>query len=120
MKPFEEYSSQVKPDLQSVVAKLHKELLKIEPAFTHKKAWAGYGYKVGDNYSVLLTEYKDHLKVMIMRGTMLDDPTNLLEGTGTSTRHIKYFSVEDVAAKDLAPFLKQQFVLYESGVRWED
>ena len=116
---MESFINDVKPELREIVLALHENLLEFEPNFEHKKAWSGYSYKIGDNYSVLLVEYKDHIQAMIMRGIMLDDPKKNLEGRGVNTRHIKYHSLEDVSQKDLIPFLEQQRKLYDSGVTWK-
>ena len=115
----QEYVHTLKPDLQPTAKALIDQLMAVEPNFETRKAWAGYGFKQGDNYSCIIAEYKDHLKLMIMRGIMLEDTKQFLEGSGVNTRHIKYYTVDDVTTKDATPFLKQQFKLYADGLRWE-
>lgn len=51
--------------------------------------------------------YKDHVSLEFSQGAFFDDPDGVLEGKGKNRRHLKFTSVEDVAAKVADGFLKQ-------------
>lgn len=114
-----EYIAGLSKELQPIAIALHDVLVAIDSEFEVRKAWAGLGFKQGRNYSCNIVEYKDHIKVMIMRGIMLKDDKGNLEGKGVNTRHIKYFTLEDVKEKDLTPYVKEQLKLYADGLTWE-
>lgn len=50
--------------------------------------------------------YTSHVSVEFTRGADIDDPTCMLEGGGKERRHIKLRSVDDIAAANLATYLK--------------
>jgi len=50
---------------------------------------------------------KNHVTFGFLRGTWLDDPEKLLEGTGKNLRHVKLRSVEDVVRSGLRKLVKQ-------------
>lgn len=51
--------------------------------------------------------YKAHVSCEFSQGASLDDPKQLLEGSGKFRRHLKLRSVEDISAKEYRGFLKQ-------------
>ena len=111
---------QAMPRAQSKIClALHKIMMKLDPEFEVRRAWAGIGYKQGKNYSAVIYSEKDHVKMMIMRGIMLDDKKNRLAGKGINTRHLKFYSLKDVDEEYLTDLITQQLSLYASGVSWE-
>lgn len=104
---------------QKLFTKLHNLLMEIDPDYETKKVWGGWGYKRGNNYSCLAVPYKDHIKLMIWRGIDIDVHTELLEGKGVNTRHIKYFNVDQIKKEPLEAILSEQFKMYDSGIRYE-
>ncbi|MBN2848305.1 MAG: DUF1801 domain-containing protein [Coriobacteriia bacterium] len=55
-----------------------------------------------------LAPHKGWVSLVLFRGTVLDDPEGLLEGTGALVRHVKLRSLEDLVARrePLARLLK--------------
>lgn len=51
--------------------------------------------------------YKQHVHMAFSRGTELQDPKNLLSGTGKQRRHINYASADEVDFAALENFLTQ-------------
>ena len=52
-------------------------------------------------------EYKKHVQLAVSFGAELDDPKNVLDGTGKHRRHVNFSSADDVKPKVLIPLLKQ-------------
>ncbi len=44
---------------------------------------------------------KAHVNLIFLRGTELDDPQKLLEGTGKKGRHVKIKKINEIDSKDL-------------------
>ncbi len=111
--------SQPNPDNRDIFVALQDAMAAYDGDLECKTAWLGIGWKKQSNYLCVATPYKDHVKLMIMRGTLLEDPKQQLEGTGQNTRHIKYFKTTDIDTKYLYDLLDQQATLYASGMKWE-
>ena len=54
---------------------------------------------------------KDHANLGFLRGAELDDPDNLLEGSGVSGRHIKVFAGQPLPRKQIQSLLRQSMKL---------
>lgn len=117
---FSEFVNKLSGDLKPIAHKINDTLLGIQPKYQCKLAWGGWAYHLEGNYSCLLVPYDDHIKLMIMRGRMLTDTDNRLEGSGSNTQHIKFFSVDDVEQTHLKHILDQQFTLFASGIKDEE
>ena len=50
--------------------------------------------------------YKQHVNFGFWRGADLDDPKNLLEGTGEKMRHVKLSSLEDINTDAFTVFVE--------------
>lgn len=117
---IEEFIQKSGPLYGDVIAKLDECLLSIQPDFMPRAAWGGWAYKIGSNYSCMIVRYKDHIKLMIWRGKMLDDKEGRLQGAGSNTQHLRFSNVDDVDRDYLSGLLSQQFELYNSGMSYED
>jgi hypothetical protein len=53
--------------------------------------------------------YKDYVSVEFSNGAGFDDPGGVLEGKGKARRHVKLRTLEDLATRTVAQFLKQAF-----------
>jgi len=51
--------------------------------------------------------HKDHINLQFFRGAELDDPENILEGTGKSMRHIKIYHPDEVNSEIIRLYLKE-------------
>jgi hypothetical protein len=63
--------------------------------------------RIGGVYS-----YENYVSVEFAMGAGLDDPQNLLEGSGKKRRHIKIHTLNDVADKECHGFLTQAVAAY--------
>ena len=51
--------------------------------------------------------HKDHINLQFFRGADLEDPENILEGTGKSMRHIKIYKTDEVDSEVIGRYLKE-------------
>lgn len=117
---FGEFLDSSSSTQKALMREVNTCLMKITPGFTTKQAWGGWAYMVKQNYSCLLVPYKDHVKLMLMRGTLLKDPKSKLKGSGTSTRHVRFDEKADIDCEYLRTLINQQHALYKTGLSWED
>ncbi len=61
--------------------------------------------KMSEAYCYIMPQ-KDRINFGFFRGSALEDPEALLEGTGANMRHVKIRTVEDVSAPALVALLK--------------
>lgn len=61
--------------------------------------------------------YKDHVQLAFSNGTALQDPKNLLTGTGKFRRHINFSDVQDIDPESIAVLVKDaaRYSLSESA-----
>ncbi len=69
--------------------------------------WRRPVYSVGGVLFCYLHETKNHATLGFHRGTSLDDPKGLLEGTGKDMRHIKIRTMDDVDKATFTRLLRQ-------------
>ena len=119
-KTLSEFITVAAKNHKAEVVQLDKCITSLHPHMTAKAAWGSWAYQIEGKYSCMIVPYKDHIKLMIWRGTMLDDPKNLLLGNGINTRHMRFYSNDDVDCDYLSKLLTQQIDLYNSGLEPED
>lgn len=51
--------------------------------------------------------YTQHVQVSFSKGTQLDDPKNLLKGSGKFRRHVNFTSINEVSFADLKNLIIQ-------------
>lgn len=86
-------------------------LLDVCPDFTSVSMYGGTMVEIirGDPKTQIggFFVYKAHVSCEFSHGASLDDPKQLLEGSGKFRKHIKLRSVEDISTKGFRGFLKQ-------------
>jgi len=92
----------------------HKEILttlralieKSVPNATEHFKWSQPVYETKKGFCYLKST-KKHVNLGFMNFGKIDDPENLLEGTGKSMRHIKIRSMEDIREEVFGEMLRQ-------------
>lgn len=110
---FDEILEGRDPDIQRI-ARLARDLIRCtRPTITEvpwaKERSAGYGVgpkKMSEHYCYIAPQ-KAHVNLGFFYGADLDDPSGLLEGTGTSLRHIKLRSTADLKNPALLTLLRK-------------
>jgi hypothetical protein len=78
------------------------------PGVTEGMKWGAPVYSRPDGCPlVYLYGGKDHANLGFLRGAELDDPDELLEGTGVSGRHIKVYPSDEIPTKPIRALLRQ-------------
>ncbi len=99
----------IRPALADVYLEVHQLVLDVLPdvRFEVDRTDAGIGYgarQFGYNGWGMgaLAAHRAWVSLVFFRGTKLDDPTGLLEGTGASVRHVKIRSKDELEVRRAA------------------
>lgn len=99
----------IRPALADVYLEVHRLVLDILPdvRFEVDRTDAGIGYgarQFGYNGWGMgaLAAHRAWVSLVFFRGTELDDPNRLLEGTGASVRHVKIRSMDELEVRRAA------------------
>lgn len=104
------FISQYDPPIKSLILETRELILQALPGAIEQVDLPsriiayGYGRKYADLICAI-APYAAHVNLMFSRGTELDDPEGLLEGTGKHARHVKLRGVEDVRCPGLQALL---------------
>lgn len=100
---FEEVISKASPEIQEIAHATRNLLIEVMPDITEvpwgqqKIAGYGVGPKKMSEHFCYIAPFKKHVNLGFFYGADLDDPENLLEGSGKELRHSKLRSLDDVA-----------------------
>jgi len=84
-----------------------RELIRgIAPELRVETRW-GHPWFVGNDLVVLTGTFDRHVGVEFWRGTSLNDPGHLLEGTGKNLRHVKLRTVEQATSPAMVALLRE-------------
>jgi hypothetical protein len=86
-------------NIQAIVRHAHRLLLESIPEVVETQDKENLGYSVGKGYADLifvLSPHKQHVNLGFFDAYKLDDPDDLLEGTGKRHRHVKLKSETDL------------------------
>ncbi len=68
--------------------------------------YGGLYYSLEKPYTGIFVS-KKHVSMEFSNGAKLEDPDNLLQGSGKQRRHLKFTSVNEIPKAKIATFLKQ-------------
>ena len=100
-------------EMQAISNELRNLLIEIMPTLTEvvwenqKIAGYGIGPKKMSEHFAYIDPHKNHVNLGFMYGADLDDPEQLLEGTGKKLRHIKIRSLSQVSDPEIRKLLVQ-------------
>lgn len=104
------YVAKLKSPQRETVQALRTFIRENSPELKEQIKWGNPCYTLKGNVCWILA-YGDHTDFGFFRGTSLDDPRGLLEGTGKGLRHVKIWKPEDVRPDNLVPLLRQAVAL---------
>jgi hypothetical protein len=94
------------PELQAIVRGLRELVQEVVPEVTATvNPWGIPTYELNGPLCHVMTAAK-HISFGFQRGTSLDDPKGLLEGTGKNLRHVKLRKVEDLRREGLRELIE--------------
>lgn len=57
--------------------------------------------------------HRDHVNLQLFHGSGLDDPENILEGTGKRMRHIKITNIDKIYEEAIRSFVRQSIKMQD-------
>lgn len=103
-----EYLGRFSPDIARMIREVRKVAKQVDPT-AEEKAYRGWPMRVmTDQGFIAIAGFREHVNVNFGRGATLKDPETLLEGTGTSIRHVKVRSVADARSTGLRRLIEQE------------
>ena len=97
-------------DKGGILVSLRELVLKIAPNAKEEIKYGGLVFISGKRLFCGIFIRKNHVSVEFDRGAEMQDPDNLLEGSGTR-RHLKILQKEDIENKKARYYIKQSFTL---------
>lgn len=90
-----------------ILQKLRKIFLKNFPNVNEEIKYGGIVFLLDEHLFSGLFVRKNHISLEFVHGAEMNDPKNLLEGTGKFRRHLKIRCLTDVKDKNADFFIKQ-------------
>ncbi|MGJ8528207.1 DUF1801 domain-containing protein [Maritalea sp.] len=95
----------------AIIAAIEELIVDLLPDATPRSMYGGTVLElVPGDHSTLIGGYfahKAHVSLEFSLGVNFEDPKGLLEGKGKFRRHLKLRSLDDIAEKQVAYFIKQ-------------
>jgi hypothetical protein len=94
-------------NFHAILVKLREHFMTYGPDLDEVIKYGGLAFLRDGKLIGGLYVYKNHMAVELSHGSELDDPDNILEGTGKFRRHIKFTSLSDIERKNAAEFIEK-------------
>jgi len=89
-----------------ILQKLRGIVFEIYPETDERIMYGGIMFSLGSDFGGLFVR-KKHISFEFGNGFRMNDPKEILEGTGKFRRHLKIRSLSDIKDKDVEFFVKQ-------------
>ena len=93
-------------DRFALVQSLRHMVLGLDATMAEEFKYGGLLFALHEPFCGVFS-YKKHVSLELGCGTSLSDSMHVLEGTGSSRRHIKLHSLQEIASKHVAQYLRQ-------------
>ena len=104
---FDDYLQAQAPTNQATIRALRRFVKAVAPALTEAVKWSNGCWVAGAEPIVYVYSDVGFVQFGFVMGSALKDPRGLLEGTGSSLRHIKVRAPADIDRPAFAALLKQ-------------
>jgi hypothetical protein len=104
---FELYQADQPPQNQRVIRELRLFVERAAPQLEESVKWGNGCWLSGKEPVAYVYSAPDHVQFGFFRGSSLDDPEGLLEGTGQYVRHVKVRRPRDIDEAAFAALLRQ-------------
>jgi hypothetical protein len=106
--PVGDYLARFPPDIQRLIREIRKVVKTVAPR-AEEKAYRGWPIRIWTGQGlVAIAGFRDHVNLNLGKGARLNDPKELLEGTGESIRHVKVRSVAAARDPELRKLVEQE------------
>lgn len=102
----DEFVSNVPAHLRPVVDNTRHLIFEVYPEIDESIKWNQLVYELDGTNRFYLNYFSDHINLGFMKGSDVDDPHNLLEGSGKAMRHVKLHDPREVDRSALRALLK--------------
>jgi len=100
----------IDPEMQQIALALRQEIHKLAKTVEERMMYGGVLYYLEDAFCGIFC-YKAHVSLEFGEGCKLQDLEQRLEGSGKFRRHLKFYELADVKAKQPASYIKQSIAL---------
>jgi hypothetical protein len=104
---FDEYLADQPARNRTIIRALRKLVGRVSPKLRESVKWGNGCWVSGDAPVSYVYSAPDHVQFGFFRGSALDDPKELLHGSGKFVRHVKLRKTADIDERALAALLKQ-------------
>lgn len=101
-----EYIGELEGWQADVAARVREIILEAAPDAQETIKWAQPVYEINGPFSYIKA-FKNSVNFGFWRGGEIDDPHNLLQGTGAKMRHFKLAGLADIKADIFADYVRQ-------------
>lgn len=109
---MDRFLAQVDPSQRAIARALRAIVRQVGPQLREEIKW-GVPCFLGKKLVCSIAPQSDHTNLEFYFGTALRDAHHLLEGTGKSLRHVKFYAADEVRLARLRPLLKEA-IAYDS------
>jgi hypothetical protein len=104
---FDDFARDQSPKNIQIIVALRKLVEAAVPTLRETVKW-GNGCWANEKLPVAFAHCEeDHVQFGFFGGSLLSDPTRVLEGNGKYVRHVKIYSPEDIDKDALVPLIEQ-------------
>jgi hypothetical protein len=110
MKSYETFSDWKKDQTaknKKLITEASKLISTVAPKLETTVKWGQGCWTEDKNHKVFIHCAPDHIQLGFYTGSTLQDPKNLLKGSGKFVKHVKIFSVEDIDKPACKNLIKQ-------------
>jgi hypothetical protein len=97
---LDQYLLKYDEEMGSLARDLRNMILEQVPDMDEVIKWKNLFYEK-KGYVCAIVIHKDHVNLQFARGTELDDPERILEGTGKKIRHVKINNTKEINSDKL-------------------
>lgn len=116
----ERFLEELPQEIRAVATELRERMRELLPGAVERfhGGWKTVGYSLDGTMKTWICAvlpHSKHVNVQFPRGTELDDPAGMLEGTGKKSRHVKVRSPDEARGESLDALVLQARGLVEGG-----
>jgi hypothetical protein len=101
------------PDKLAIVRALRKAAQNVSKDVTEGVKWNALCFFKGDRAFVGIMPYQNYVSIIFDRGSDMTDELGVLEVSGKQMRHIKIRTMEEIAKKNVADYIRNSYFVSE-------
>jgi hypothetical protein len=97
---LDQYLSSYNGEISLIAQDLRNMILELVPDMDEVIKWKNLFYEK-NGFVCAIVLHKDHVNLQFARGTEINDPAKMLEGTGKKIRHVKIYNSNQINTEQL-------------------